>query len=370
VSAATAAGPARAADPATAAGPAGPSGGRATGGGRVVDALNGALHRLFQRDERLVLLGEDVLDPYGGAFGVTRGLSTRFPDRILGTPISEQAITGVAGGLALTGRAVIVEVMFGDFATLCFDPLVNFIAKSVSMYGRRLPMPVVLRCPVGGNRGYGPTHSQSPQKHFLGVPQLGLYELSPLHDPYRTLESILGTGEPAVLFEDKVLYTRPLRTGTRIGGPFLRRPIGGDNDWVEVAVDDGSGGDTPADWAVVCTGGVAPRVLDAMGSALSTHETLTRLVVPSRLFPLDLGPVLPSLLSARRVLVVEDGVAGGGWAGEVARQAYERLWGRLREPVRVVQPPCATIPAAPPLERRVLVQSSTIYRALTGEADA
>ncbi len=108
-----------------------------------------------------MLLGEDVLDPYGGAFRATKGLSTRFPDQVLSTPISENGIVGVANGLALTGRRVLVEMMFGDFLLLAFDQIVNFAAKSVSMYGRRVPLRMVVRCPVGGGRGSDPVDSDS-----------------------------------------------------------------------------------------------------------------------------------------------------------------------------------------------------------------
>ena len=142
---------------------------------RVRENLNNALKLLLEQDERVFLLGEDVVDPYGGAFKVTRGLSSRFPGRVVSTPISEGAIAGVAGGLALSGSRPIAEVMFADFAGLCFDQLYNFASKSVAMYGRRQPMHMVMRCPVGGNRGYGPTHSQSPQKHFIGIPHLTVW---------------------------------------------------------------------------------------------------------------------------------------------------------------------------------------------------
>jgi pyruvate/2-oxoglutarate/acetoin dehydrogenase E1 component len=324
---------------------------------RVGEVLNRSLHELFDSDPRIVLLGEDIVDPYGGAFGVTRGLSLRHPERVIGTPISEGAIVGVAGGLAMGGDRVIVELMFGDFVTLCFDPIVNFISKSVSMYGRRRPMPVVVRCPVGGNRGYGPTHSQSPQKHLLGVPNLRLYELSALHNPRRIFEEIFDSGDPAVFFEDKVLYTQP----ATLDAFFLAAPVGEDDNWVRVSVEDG-----PPDWAIITSGGLVPRALAAVREALVTAEVSAELFVPARLFPLDLEPLLPRLAAARRILVVEDGPAGGGWAGEVARQLYELLWGRLRHPITVLQPECAVIPAAPHLERRLLIQAETIRHTLIG----
>jgi len=336
-----------------------------TGPARVVDRLNQALHAAFAARPRLVLLGQDVADPYGGAFGVTRGLSTRYPDRVYRTPISEAAVAGVAGGLALCGDEAVVEVMFGDFVTLCVDPLVNFISKSVSMYGRRLPMRVVVRCPVGGNRGYGPTHSQSPYKLLLGVPHLRLYELSPLHDPTVVLDEMLDSGEPAVLFEDKVLYTRPAWLDGHVDDVFRADPVDPAGNWVRVHAGDAG----PPDHVVIAPGGLVPRAVAAMRDALLDEEVVSELLVPSRLFPLDVAPILPVLAGDPRVLVVEDGGAGGGWGAEVLRLLSADLWGRLRQPVRLLQPPCAVIPAAPHLERQVLVQQSTVYGVLTGTAD-
>ena len=95
----------------------------------VLEALNAGLNRAMASDPRVYLLGEDLLDPYGGAFKVTRGLSARYPDRVLTTPISEAGLTGVAAGMALRGLRPVVEIMFGDFITLTADQLVNHIAK-------------------------------------------------------------------------------------------------------------------------------------------------------------------------------------------------------------------------------------------------
>jgi pyruvate dehydrogenase E1 component beta subunit len=97
-------------------------------------ALGEALHSALAEDQRVVVLGEDIADPYGGAFKVTRGLSTEFPQRVRTTPISEGAIAGVAAGLALAGYRPIAEVMFGDFLALCFDQILNHIAKYEAMY--------------------------------------------------------------------------------------------------------------------------------------------------------------------------------------------------------------------------------------------
>ncbi len=140
--------------------------------GTQLAAINRALGEWLAEDERALLLGEDVRSPYGGAFKATRGLSDRHGERVLNTPISEAGIVGVANGLALGGRRPIVEIMFGDFLALCFDQLLNHAAKFHGMYNGRASSAIVVRTPMGGGRGYGPTHSQNLEKHLVGVPGL------------------------------------------------------------------------------------------------------------------------------------------------------------------------------------------------------
>ncbi|WP_431898635.1 alpha-ketoacid dehydrogenase subunit beta [Nonomuraea sp. bgisy101] len=314
---------------------------------RVSENLNAALHEVMAAADDLYLLGEDVADPYGGAFKITRGLSTRFPGRVLSTPISESAITGVAAGLALSGDAAIVEIMFGDFAALAFDQIMNFAAKSVSMYGSRVPMRMIVRCPVGGGRGYGPTHSQSLQKHFVGIPGLSLYEMSPFHDNLAVLTDMLLRQEPCVLFEDKVLYTRPMHA---VPAPF------------SVSVADGVATvslDAEPDCVIVATGGTAHRALAAMRSLLLEEEIVCTLLVPSRLYPFDVA-----MPYARHVFVVEESSAGGTWGAEVAHQVHRRHWERLAGPVTLVHSADSVIPTAAHLEDEVLVSESAIHRVI------
>ncbi|MEU9988171.1 transketolase C-terminal domain-containing protein [Streptomyces sp. NPDC048045] len=327
---------------------------------RVAENLNRALHAAFAADPDLFLLGEDVADPYGGAFKITKGLSSGYPDRVLSTPISEQSLVGVANGLALSGGRAIVEIMFGDFATLAFDQIVNFAAKSVAMYGRRVEVPVIVRCPTGGRRGYGPTHSQSLQKHFIGVPHLSVYEISPFHDSTAMLAGLLADGEPAVLFEDKVLYTQPMHEpGT--DGPFVADFPFGAGGPARLRASDG---DDAADCVIIVPGGVARRALEAAGTLFAEHEITCEVIVPTRLYPFDVEPLLPALAGAEVVCLVEDCAAGGTWGSEVAARVYERLWGRLRRPVVLCSAEAEVIPTAAHLEQTVLPQASDIHRAI------
>ncbi|MEW9551697.1 alpha-ketoacid dehydrogenase subunit beta [Nonomuraea sp. NPDC050783] len=321
---------------------------------RVSEHLNRALHDVLAADPTVHVLGEDIADPYGGAFKITKGLSSRFGERVRSTPISEGAIVGAGAGLALGGDKAIVEIMFADFAALAFDQLLNFASKSTSMYGRPVPMPLVVRCPSGGGRGYGPTHSQSPQKHFIGVPGLSVLELTPFHDARALLEGSLAAGRPAVLFEDKVLYTRRMFRDGVVDELFRYELVA---DVARVGVE----GVTGYDCTIVAPGGMAHRALEAMRELLLEHDVLCELLVPARLHPFDPGAVPPR---GRHVCIAEDGTAGGTWGAEVATRLYPLLWGRLARPITLVSAADSIIPAAPHLEREVLVHARTIRQAV------
>ncbi|MFI7672183.1 2-oxo acid dehydrogenase subunit E2 [Actinophytocola sp. NPDC049390] len=329
---------------------------------RVAENLNRALHGLFARDERVFLLGEDVADPYGGAFRVTTGLSTAYPGRVLSTPLSENGMVGVASGLALCGDTVVVEIMFGDFAGLAFDQILNFATKSVTMYGTHVPMRVVVRCPVGGGRGYGATHSQSVQKHFIGIPNLALYELSPFHDAADVLTSAIAGERPCLLFEDKVLYTRRMFRDGEVDGRFRFELIGEGGNWARVHVPGASG--PPV--LLIAPGGVAHRALDAARSLLDQGRDV-EVLVPSRLYPVAVEDLAELVAGAAGVWVVEESTAGGTWGAEVATRLYDTAWHLLPGPVRLINSADSVIPAAPHLENEVLVGADTIRTRLLAD---
>lgn len=327
---------------------------------RVVENLNQALHYLFAHDPHLFFLGEDILDPYGGAFKVSKGLSTSYGERILGTPLSEGAIMGIANGLALCGQKVIVEIMFGDFITLAYDQIVNFAAKSVTMYGQRVGLPIVVRCPVGGNRAYGPTHSQHMLKHFLGIPNLSLFELSPFHENAQLLNSMLELGNPCILFEDKILYTQYMYQEGQIDDLFTFAFADAERTIAQVTIEGGS----PEDLMLIAPGGLVQRSLKAMRKLLIEHEIGCRLFVPSQLYPIALTPLLAMLAGAKHIFILEESVSGANWGNEVARHLYQHLWGTLQRPVHLIHSRDSIIPAAPHLEKQVLLQDEDIYRSL------
>src|SRR5665213_3594480 len=136
-------------------------------------AITRALDEALEADDTVVLLGEDIADPGGGVFGVTKGLSTKYgSDRGRDTPISEQAIVGAAVGAALGGLRPVAEIMFMDFLGLCLDQLANHAAKLRYMSGGLTPVPMVLRTAVGGGLQVGAQHSQMLESWLTHVPGL------------------------------------------------------------------------------------------------------------------------------------------------------------------------------------------------------
>jgi len=323
---------------------------------RVADNLNHALHDLFAANANLYLLGEDVLDPYGGAFKITRGLSSRYADRVLTTPLSENGVVGVANGLALRGNKVIVEMMFGDFLLLAIDQLVNFAAKSVTMFGQPVELAVLVRCPVGGQRGYGATHSQSVHKFVVGVPDLELWEMSPFVGAAQILTRVFARNCPAVLFEDKVLYTRRMFEHGAVDTEWIYDNVG-DPAWT-VACHREAAGDPEV--VIIGAGGVVHRCLAAAGTLRTEHGMSAEVLVPTRLQPCDPSPVLDRIVAAGRVIIVEEGTPDGSWSGVLAQRLHTELWDSLSGPVALVSSRASIIPAATHLERRVLVAADDV----------
>lgn len=310
-------------------------------------ALNAALHELFAERDDVYLLGEDVLDPYGGAFKISRGLSERFPERVITTPISEASLVGVAAGMALRGYRPVLEIMFGDFITLAFDQIVNGVSKFREMYDGQVTLPLVVRTPMGGRRGYGPTHSQSLEKLLIGVPNITVAATSECHDLGAMMREAVLSDDPVFLIENKVMYGRPNRRprdghldGFRVdetAGPFPA-----------LTFSAGEGAEPAA--TIVTYGGMLPIVLDAATELIVEEELFCEVVCLGRLLPLDLGPVLESVARTGALVTAEEGPLTGGVGAEIAARMQELAWGDLRRPVRRVAAEDGIIPAAPGLE--------------------
>jgi pyruvate/2-oxoglutarate/acetoin dehydrogenase E1 component len=283
------------------------------------------------------------------------------------TPISEGAIAGISAGLALAGYRPIAEIMFGDFTTLTFDQVVNHIAKYRAMYNGQATCPVVLRAPMGGHRGYGPTHSQSLEKHFVGIPDLRVVAASLFHDSRAVFADFLAAESPVFYVEHKLLY--PLQTrlpeSGRIGMLMARSE---QSDGMLPTVCLSAVPRENCSVTVVAYGYQACLAVDVIERLAVSEEIFAELVVPAQIAPIDWSPIKNSAQVTRRVVTLEEGTAGWSWGSEIAAVLSHDLFAQLRGPVEVVASGASVIPAAKTLESGVLVGSSQIEAAIRSVA--
>jgi 2-oxoisovalerate dehydrogenase E1 component len=312
--------------------------------GNVRRQLNSALRDLLQDDPRVVLLGEDLHDPYGGAFKVTAGLSTDYPDRVISTPISEAAIVGTGIGLALGGYRPVVEIMFADFITLAMDQIFNHAVKFPGMFPDT-DVSLVVRTPSGGGRGYGPTHSQSPENLMAAVP--GLTVLAPSHrHPVGAMlkRAVLQWPNPTVFFEHKLLYAELAAQGPY--RPLASHPADAGSDLFPTMI---RGAESP-DLTIVAYGGMLP-LIEGVADELATEELSVAIVAPALLNPLPRHQLREYLFGCEAILVVEEGYSEMGFGCAVGAVLLEHGYrGRFAR----VAPPPVPIPAARSLEPAIL----------------
>jgi acetoin:2,6-dichlorophenolindophenol oxidoreductase subunit beta len=326
-------------------------------------AMGDALRAALTENDRVILLGEDLVDPYGGAFKVTRGLSADFPGRVRSTPISEAAVVGVSAGLALSGYRPIAEIMFGDFLTLCFDQIVNHVAKYEAMYNGQVTCPVIIRTPSGGGRGYGPTHSQSLEKHFLGVPHLRVVASSLVHDAIAVMRALLAQHSPVLLIEHKLLYPLHLMlpTSGQIEGDIAEEHLSPDR-LPTVSIRPVPRQD--CSFTVLAYGYQAELARRVMSRLAVEEEIFGELVVPSQIWPLDWAPIHASVEVTHSLLIVEEGVEGFTWGSEVAARISSRFFGELRRPVVTAASDPTVIPSSKKLEAAMLMTPERVERAI------
>ncbi len=329
----------------------------------VLESLNSGLHHSLAENDHVILLGEDILDPYGGAFKVTRGLSAAFPNQVLTTPVSEAGIIGLGAGLALRGFRPVVEIMFGDFTTLAADQLINHAAKFRWMYNDQAHVPLVVRTPMGGGRGYGPTHSQSLEKMFMGIPGLQVLAPSAFGNPGGLLsQAILNTQNPLLFVEHKLLYQLPIQG------------LGDDPDFVIEEVQHQTSPDkltTPTYVLRIRDGAVPALTTAAYGycaelvrkAALRLayeKEIFVEIVIMTDLSSENCAEVIQSCQRTRRLLTVEEGSMEHGWGSEVLSKTAEKMVCSLKSAARLgaLNFP---IPASRPLETAVLPDPEKIY---------
>jgi 2-oxoisovalerate dehydrogenase E1 component len=285
------------------------------------------------------LLGEDICAPYGGAFKITKDLSLLFEKRVINTPISEAGIMGIANGMALVGGFPIVEIMFGDFLTLCMDQIINHASKFKDMYNEKVKPALIIRTPMGGGRRYGPTHSQNLEKHFLGIPNTTVYQLHHRSTPVR-LYSGLGALKNgiSILIENKLLYgSFPLSDipshyscifPDKLNQPTVLKPI------------------KPADLTLVAFGRMGLLAESCLNILYQQEELFVDLILIETISPLNIDEVFTSLTKTRRLLVLEESTESFNISSEVIAQCSIKWRANTAFISSVLSPPLCSIPSS------------------------
>jgi len=312
-----------------------------------IAAITSTLAAAMRADERVFILGEDVAE--GGPYTATAGLAEEFGTaRVINTPISEAAITGVAVGAAQSGFRPVLEIMFVDFITLALDQLVNAAAKAHFMSGGQLTVPMVLRTQGGAGQRGAAQHSQSLESWLTHVPGLKVVMPSRPSDAAGLLASAIADPNPVVFVENKTLYFRK----GEVPEPAPAVPIG------EAAIlRDGR------DVTVVA---LSRLVHDALAAAevLAADGIEVEVIDPRTLVPLDLGTIVRSVERTGRLVVAHEAVGHGGFGAEIAAQVQAAAFDYLDAPVMRVAAPFAPIPFSPPLEDAYLPGADEIVAAV------
>jgi pyruvate dehydrogenase E1 component beta subunit len=310
------------------------------------EAIREALREEMRRDERVILLGEDI-GVYGGAFGVTLGLQEEFgKERVRDTPISELGIVGTAAGAALLGMRPVVEMMFMDFTTLALDQLANQAAKMRFMFGGKARVPMVLRAPQGAGTGAAAQHSQSLEALFIHFPGLKVVMPSTPADAKGLLKSAIRDDNPVVFIEHKLLYNRkgPMPDGEQLvplGRGELKRH--------------------GRDLTIIALSAMVPKAL-AAADRLAADGIEAEVLDPRTMAPLDEATILESVKRTGRVLITHEACRTGGAGAEILSRIVEGGFDYLDAPIRRLAGHDLPIPYSKDLERQVIPQEEDIVR--------
>jgi len=328
---------------------------------KVLTATNEALDELMQENENIILLGEDICDPYGGAFKVTRGLSNKYIGRVINTPISEASITGAGVGLALNGKKPIVEIMFGDFISLCFDQILNHAVKYGWVYGESIKVPIVLRVPMGAGRGYGPTHSQSLEKHLLGIPFLSIMAVSNLFDVKKLYKyAINNCNSPLIIIENKKLYSERIHKNEKgkIGKFTITEVLNSKFPSAKLTLDT----ETKSDFTIITYGSMVNEAMIAAEELLLKDEIQLDIVILTQLSPVPKEDLF-ELINSDYVGTLEEGTISGGVGAEIIAMLSENYnYGKyFRIATNDIPIPNGVI-----LEKQIIPDKHTIIKTIKG----
>ena len=312
------------------------------------EAISQALWEEMERDERVIILGEEV-GVWGGTYAVTKGFYDHFgPERVRDTPIAEAVIVGAANGAAMAGLRPVAELMTINFAFLAMDQIVNHAAKLRYMFGGQMSVPVVIRAVGGGGRQLGATHSQTPDAIFAHFPGLKVVAPGTPHDAKGLLKAAIRGEDPVLFIEHATLY----QFRGEVPDEDYLEPIG-----VSKVQRPGS------DVTVVAYSKSLQHSLQA-AEQLAQEGIQIEIVDLRSLRPLDMGPVLDSFKRTNRAVIVEEGWRSYGVGAEVAARIAEQAFDYLDAPIRRVAQAEVPLPYNQALEQMALPQVDDIVSAV------
>jgi len=313
-----------------------------------MQAINEALAEEMRRDPTVFVLGEDVkVSP----FGQTAGLVKEFgEERVVNTPIAENAITGAAIGAALNGMRPVLELMFCDFAMLAMDQICNHLGQWGYITGGQYRVPVTIRTAVGAGLRMAYGHSQSLESQLIQAPGLILVEPATPYDAKGLLKSAIRSDDPVIVFEHKKLL---------FGGIDGEVP---DEDYL-VPFGEAVVRKQGKDATVVAFGFM---LYEAFGAAqeLAKEGIDIEIIDPRTIVPLDKDTIFESVEKTGRLITAEEGRIRGGLGAEIAALACSEYFSFLKAPVQRVAAPMIPIPGSPVLEDLYLPNKDSIVRAV------
>jgi acetoin:2,6-dichlorophenolindophenol oxidoreductase subunit beta len=308
------------------------------------DAVARGIAQEMRRDERVVLIGEDVAGA-GGVFKTTVGLLEEFgPRRVIDTPIAEQAILGAAMGAAMTGLRPVAEIMFSDFFAVCWDLVVNEMAKTRYMTNGQVTLPLVVKTGNGGSLRFGAQHSQAIENWAMAVPGLKVVTPSTPRDVVGLMAAAVRSDDPVLFFEHKGLYAMKADV-----------PDGDIVDELGTAVVRRTG----ADATILSLGLTVGRALDA-AAQLAARGIDAEVIDVRSLVPLDTRTILASLAKTGRLFTVEENPRLLGWGAEIASIAVDESFWDLDGPVQRITTPHIPLPSADSLEDLVIPSADLV----------
>lgn len=328
----------------------------------IKDAINEALYQEMELDDRVILFGEDIgggagrdedypeaADAWGGPFGVTHGLQTKFGRRrVIDTALGETGFIGASIGAAFAGLRPVAEIMYVDFLGTSFDQLLNQAAKLRYVYGGKMSVPMVVRTVAGAGFRAAAEHSQTLYSIFTHIPGLKVVAPSNAYDAKGLLIEAIRDPDPVVFIEHKRLYMRK----THVPEESYTIPFG-----QAAIVREGT------DVTIVGVQKMVHTALDA-ADALNDVGVSAEVIDPRTYSPLDTDTILASVAKTGRLVIVDESHPRCSLATDISALAAEHAFDRLLAPVKMVTGAHAPVPFSPPLEDHYLPSAERIVEAV------